>query len=64
MTKAKKPKDRIEVVPEGRKGWQLVVFFNGRPVLKSTENYRSVGAATRGANRVRFNLASKGLVLI
>lgn len=56
MTKQSKPKlpgNRIQVVPEGRKGWRWVVYHRGKPVAQSCEQYRRESDAARGA--VRFS---------
>ena len=48
----KKKKDRVEVRPKGRQGFELALFINGREVLVSTENYRSKKTVRRGASRL------------
>lgn len=54
MTKQNKPKlpaNRIQIVPEGRKGWRWVVYYRGKPVAQSWEQYRRESDAARGAER-------------
>ena len=58
--KAKKPKNRIEVVPAGRKGWEFVVYLNGRRAAKSEEEYRRADSAKKGAQRFQDRMFSAG----
>jgi hypothetical protein len=60
MAKAKKPKDRIEVVTEGRKGWNFVVYLNGKAMVASTESYRRESSAVRGAERFQDAMFAAG----
>lgn len=51
-----KDPDRLEIVPVGKKGWEIELWTRGSLKMVGVENYRSKAAARKGAHRLRKSM--------